>query len=166
MTLRPALRHLAAAVAVVASQALTLAAFALAGRPGGMAGAGAWALLWLTVLARAFPAAGACLFGSVALAALSVLAGGPGWLGVAAVAASVVAWDLTRLTSDGVPAGDRAGERRLVRSRLLALAAGLLPGLVLAVLLGHVELTVPFPVMLGLGLVALLALDRAARRWG
>jgi hypothetical protein len=161
----PTLRGPAAAAAVVASQALTLAAFALAGRPWGVAAAGACAVLWLCVLARAIPAAGACLFAAVALAALSILAGAPGWLGVAASSASVVAWDLTRFASGGAPAEDRAGERRLVGSRLGALAAGLLPGLVLAALLGQLRLTLPFPVMLGLGLLALLALDRAARRW-
>jgi hypothetical protein len=160
------LRGFAAAAAVVASQALTLAAFTLAGRPWGMTAAGACAVLWLGALARAVPAAGACLFASVALAALSILAGGPGWLGVAASCASVVAWDLTRFASGGAPAVDRAGEQRLVRSRLGALAAGLLPGLVLAALFGQLRLTVPFPVMLGVGILALLALDRAARRWG
>jgi hypothetical protein len=166
VNLRLGLRGLAAALAVVASQALTLAAFALAGRAAGMAAAGAFALLWLGVLARGVFAAGACLFASVALAVLAVLAGGPGWLGIAACSASVAAWDLTRFTTGGAPAQDGAGERGLVRSRLVALAAGLLPGLVLAALLGQVQLSLPFPVMLGLGLVALLALDRAARRWG
>ncbi len=160
-----ALRGLAAATAVIASQALTAAAFALAGNAWGLAGAGACTLLWLVVLGRAVPMAGACLFASVALAALSVLAGAPGWLGVAASTAAVVAWDLTRLATGGAPAEDADGDRRLVRSRLGALATGLLPGLALAALLGQVRLALPFPVMLGLGVVALLALDRAARRW-
>jgi hypothetical protein len=159
-------RGLAAALAILASQGLTLAAFARAGRADGMAAAGGSAVLWMGVLAMALPAAAACLTVSLALAVLSVLSGGPGGLAVGAAGASLAAWDLTRLSSGGAPAADAAGERRLVRSRLLALAGGILPGLVLAGLLGGVRMALPFPVMLGLAVAALLALDRAARRWG
>jgi len=163
---RPTARSLAAALAILASQALTAAGFAVAGRALGAAAAAACALLWLAVLALALPGQAVCLATSLALAVLAVAAGGPGLLAVASAAAGVAAWDLARFATAGAPAADRAGERRLLRSRLLALAAGLLPGLALAAALGPVRLALPFPVMLGAAVLLLFALDRAARRWG
>lgn len=166
MKRRLTIRVAAAALAVVASQAMLLAAFATVRRGDGMAAAAVCAVGWGAVLALAAPGVSLCLTASLALAILAVLAGAPGWLTTTAAAASLAAWDLTHLATGGARGVDQAAERRLVTSRLRALAAGILPGLALAALLGQARLAVPFPVMVGAAIVALLALDRAARRTG
>lgn len=157
-------RTVVAGLAVLGSQGLLAAGFGAAGRLDGTIGAAACALGWLAVLVWSVPAAGACLTASLALGVLSALAGAPGWLPAAAAGASLAAWDLTRLAA-GARGADEAGERRIVTGRLGALAAGILPGLALAGLLGWIRLALPFAVMLALAIAALVALDRAARRW-
>ncbi len=108
----------------------------------------------------------ACLVALLALGVVAVLAGAPGWLGAVAAAASLAAWDLSLLAVQRPRGADRSQERRLLRSHLRALAAGILPGLALAILLGPVRLRIPFLAMVVLAAVALLALHRVARRWG
>ncbi len=160
----PARRAIAAALAILASQGLIAAGFGAAGRLDGTIGAAACALGWLAVLAWSLPAAAACLTASLGLGVLAALAGAPGWLPATAAGASVAAWDLTVLAAEARGADD-GGERRIVTARLAALAAGILPGLALAGLLGRVRLALPFAAMLALAIGALVALHRAARRW-
>jgi len=160
------LRPIAAALAILASQALLAAAFAMVRRGEGLAAAAACALGWLTVLVVAAPAASLCLTASLALAVLAVLAGAPGWLSTAATAASLVAWDLTHLATEPARGVDDAAERRMMGSHLRALGAGILPGVALAGVLGQARLTVPFPVMVGVVILALVALHRAGRQAG
>ena len=161
MTARPA-----AAVAILSSQALLLAAFAAAGRPPGMGAAGACAAAWLLVLWRRAPGATACLAAALGLSVLALLAGAPAWLPAAGCGAALVAWDLTGFCSGGERCPDEEGERALLGSRLRALALGILPGLALALALGILHLRLPFAAVLLAAAGALLALDRAARRWG
>ncbi len=159
-------RTLVAALAVAASQALLAAAFAWARCGAGVAAAGLCALGWLVVLALAVPFAAACLAASLALAVLAVLAGAPGWLTTAAAAASLAAWDLTGVAGARARGVDGAAERRILASHLRALAAGILPGLALAGVLGEARIALPFPVLVAVAVGARVALDRAARRAG
>lgn len=158
------MRLRAAAVAVTASQGLLVAGFAAAGRPAGAAAALACALGWLLVLAFRWPGASLCLTASLALGVVAALAGAPGWLPATAAAASLVAWDLVLLRVERARPGP--GERRLLANRLGALAAGVAPGLLLAAVLGRVRVELPFTAVAAAAAIALLALDRAARRWG
>jgi hypothetical protein len=139
--------------------------FAIAGRAVGVVAAGACGIAWLAVLALALPGAGACLVLSLTLGVLAAVAGAPGWLPATAAGASVVAWDLTHFAAGAARGVDARAERRLVRIRLRTLAAGVLPGLGVAALLGPVRIDMPFVVLVGLALLALLAVDRVARRW-
>jgi hypothetical protein len=166
VTRRITLRTLAAAAAVAGSQGLLLAGFAAAGRVDGVAAAAACGIVWLAVLALALPGAVACLTLSLALGVLAALAGAPGGLTTTAAGASIAAWDLTRLAAGGARGIDAPTERRLLRSRLRALAAGILPGVVLAGLLRPVRIDMPFVVLASLALLALLTLDQVARRSG
>lgn len=136
----------------------------VAGNGLGVAAAAACALCWLVVLAFALPGATACLAASLALEVWGVMAGGPGWLAAASAGASLAAWEFTSSAIEGTRSGEEA-DRPFLRHRSIALGAGLLPGLALAGLLGRVHAGIPFAVMAGLAGVALLALDRLARRW-
>jgi hypothetical protein len=155
-----------AAFAILCSQALLLAAFAVAGRPLGMAAAGLCAAAWLLVLARSAPGAAPCLGAALGLAILALLAGAPGWLPSLGAGAALASWDLTTFCTQRERAPDASGERALLASRLRGLAVGILPGLALAGVLGHVRLDLPFAVVAALAAAAVLLLDRASRRWG
>lgn len=159
------LRTLAAALAICGSQGLLLAGFAIAGRVDGMVAALVCALGWVLVLALAASEATLCLVASLGLGVLGALAGAPGWITTTAAGASLAAWDLTLLGARGAAPADEPGERRLLRSHLRALAAGILPGLALAILLGRAQVAIPFAAMVVLVGVALLSLHGVARRW-
>jgi hypothetical protein len=157
-----------AAAAILVALAPLVAAFAAEGRPLGVAAAGACAAAWLAVWARRSSGATACLVAAEALAALAIVTGSggaPAWLPSLGGAGALAAWDLTGLGARGGPPAHRGGERALLRSRLLALSLGILPGLAAALALGGVRLHAPFAVVLAAGALALLLLDRAARRW-
>jgi hypothetical protein len=156
----------AAVLAVIGSQGLLLAAFAGAGRLAGMAAAAGCALVWLVLVALAMPGISACFCASLALGVLAAMAGAPALLATAAAGASLAAWDLSLLAAGRGRRADEPEERPFLASRLRALAIGIFPGVALAALLGRARLDIPFLGMLAIPILVLIALDRAARRWG
>ncbi len=160
------LPRLAAAVSAALAQLALAAGFGLAGSRLGLAASLALSLGW--ALALAFPGPSGppiCLAGSTLLAVLGLLAGAPAWLAWLAAAAALAAWDLALFTRRQVEPVT-PGERRLERAHLVTLAAGLLPGLLLPLALGQVELQLPFLAVAGAAIVGMLALHRVARLLG
>jgi hypothetical protein len=130
----------------------------------GIAAAVVGATAWLLATRR--PAGGlplVCLAGSVCLAAVGTLLGGPAPLMIAAPALALPAWDLLLLEARIGKTSITAQVRRYEDAHLRSLALALVPALVVA-LLGHaLRLQMPFFVLALLVALAVFGLTRVWR---
>lgn len=158
------LRKASFLVCLLAAGLCLAGGYAIAGSPAGVLFAVLAVLAWLYTWRPANGwLAGLCLAASTCVAAVGVLLQAPSALMILGAALSLAAWDLL-LLDHSMPSRDLApGSRLLEIRRLQSLAAVLGVGLFAAFAGRLVSLSLPFGLMVLAVLLALFALDRAAR---